>query len=115
MHEFSIVQSLLRTIGRYAAEHSATEVSKVIVRVGPLSGVVPHLLRTAFDTFKEGTVAEKAELCIKEEAMRLHCDDCGRDSGVSSPMFRCQHCGSLRVKACNGDELILERLEMECP
>ena len=114
MHEFSIVQSLLDTIDKYAAEHTAREVSKVVIRIGPMSGVVPHLLKTAFDTFKEGTVAEKAELLLKEVAMRLRCNDCEVISEVDGIVFKCQSCGSTNVEVIDGEDLILERLEMEC-
>jgi len=58
MHEFSIVQSLLNLIENYARENNASSVSKVVVQIGVLSGVEPHLLEIAFNTFKEGTIAE---------------------------------------------------------
>jgi hydrogenase nickel incorporation protein HypA/HybF len=115
MHEFSLVQSLLESIDRTASEHRAAKVTRVVVRYGPLSGIVPHLLGTAFDTFKEGTIADKARLDLRAEAMRLSCRGCGKTTAVYSPRFKCPKCGSTRVESENGDALILERVEMECP
>jgi hydrogenase nickel incorporation protein HypA/HybF len=113
MHEFSVVQSLLETIETYAAEQKATTITKVIVRNGPLSGIVPHLFRTAFDTFKEKTIAADAELVIGENPLLIHCHDCGQDAQTMVLRFACPICGSKNVDAQGGDDLILERLEMD--
>jgi len=53
MHEFSIVQSLLNLIEENARKNSAKSVSKVVVKIGKMSGVEPHLLEIAFNIFKE--------------------------------------------------------------
>jgi len=113
MHEFSIVQSLLETIESYAAEQKATTVTKVIVRNGPLSGVVPDLLRTTFNTFKEKTIAEGAELVISESPLMIRCHDCEQEVRTLVMKFACPLCGSRNVDAQGGDDLILERLEMD--
>ncbi len=114
MHEFSIVQNLLDLIERYARKNRAERVTEIVVSVGVLSGVEPHLLKVAFDTFKEGTVAESAELVIEIEKLDLRCRDCGKVSGLEEPRFVCPFCGSLNTEASGGDGLILKRLEMEC-
>ncbi|NOY54114.1 MAG: hydrogenase maturation nickel metallochaperone HypA [Deltaproteobacteria bacterium] len=113
MHELSVVQSLLETIESYAAEQKATTVTKVIVRNGPLSGVVPDLLRTTFDTFKEKTIAEDAELVIGENPLLIQCHDCKQEVRSMIQKFACPICGSRNVDARGGDDLILERLEMD--
>ena len=46
MHEYSIVQSLLDSCEDHAKENNATKVSKVIVKIGVMSGVEPSLLQT---------------------------------------------------------------------
>ncbi len=115
MHEFSIVQSLMNTIEEHAARQDAQTVTRVVLRVGPLAGVVPHLLKTAFDTFKDRTVAEIAELVIEMSPLELNCRDCLQTSATDTVRFKCPECGSLNVEACEGDALMLERLEMEVP
>jgi hydrogenase nickel incorporation protein HypA/HybF len=64
MHEYSIVQSLLDACEENAVANNASKVSKVVVKIGVMSGVEPELLRTAFDTFKEKTMCEDAEFII---------------------------------------------------
>jgi len=62
MHEFSVVQSLMGLIEENARQNNAKSVSKVVVKIGKMSGIEPHLLKIAFDTFKEKTICENAEL-----------------------------------------------------
>ncbi len=114
MHEFSIVQSLLGLVEEHARENRAKGVIRVVVRVGVLSGVEPHLLEMAFDTFKEGTIARNAELVIEVERLRLRCEDCGRESEKEELNALCPHCGSLNTQVIGGEDMFLKSLELEC-
>ena len=50
MHEFSIMQSTLETAAQKTRAAEATQIHRLKVRVGKLSGVVPEALR-----FRRGT------------------------------------------------------------
>jgi hydrogenase nickel incorporation protein HypA/HybF len=65
MHEFSIVDSLLQLADEHAKKNNAKKVTKLEVKIGVLSGVEPDLLKTAFETFKEGTICENVEFVMK--------------------------------------------------
>ena len=67
MHEYSIVQALLDQCEDHAKEHNATAVTKVVVKIGKYSGVEPHLLEVAFETFKEKTICSDAEFILTED------------------------------------------------
>jgi len=114
MHEFSVVQSLLGLIEQYAKESGASSVTKVVVQVGVLSGVEPHLLELAFNTFKEGTVAEGAELLIELDKLRVSCHDCGGEFTKDELNAVCPRCGSLNTDVKGGEDLLLKSLELEC-
>ncbi|NNF96273.1 MAG: hydrogenase nickel incorporation protein HypA, partial [Halobacteria archaeon] len=43
MHEFAVCQDMLQQIESIAAEQQSAEVDVVTVRIGPLSGIEPHL------------------------------------------------------------------------
>ncbi|AAC07096.1 hydrogenase maturation nickel metallochaperone HypA [Aquifex aeolicus] len=113
MHEFSIVQSLLTLIEDYARENNAKSVTKVVVSIGVLSGVEPHLLEMAFNTFKEGTVAEKAELIMEIEKLKIKCMDCGKESEKEELNMLCPGCGSLNTQIISGQDMFLKSLELE--
>ncbi len=114
MHEFSIVQSLLNLIENYARENNASSVSKVVVQIGVLSGVEPHLLEIAFNTFKEGTIAEGAQLVMEIEKLKIRCADCGNESEKDELTALCPICGSLNTEITGGEDMFLKSLEMEC-
>ncbi len=113
MHEFSIVQSLLGIIESEARKNNAKKVTKVVLSIGVLSGVEPHLLRMAYETFKEGTLAEDSELVIEVEPLRVRCRDCGREGKKEELNLQCPHCGSLNTEVTGGEEMLLKSLELE--
>ncbi|NPB06156.1 MAG: hydrogenase maturation nickel metallochaperone HypA [Aquificae bacterium] len=112
MHEFSIVQSLLALIEQEAAKHGANKVSKVVLAVGPLSGVEVHLLKQAFEAFKEGTVAAEAELEVEQTKLRVFCRSCGREYEKEELNLLCPACGTNETELRGGDELLLKSLEL---
>jgi hydrogenase nickel incorporation protein HypA/HybF len=111
VHEYSIVASLLDRIEELARERRATAVHGVLVSIGELSGVEPDLLATAYDTFRERTVCENARLTILPVAARWECPGC-RQGIPRGAVLACARCGTpARLSA--GDEIVLERIEME--
>jgi len=113
MHEFSIVQSLMQLIEQQAVEHGARRVTRVVVKIGKFSGVEPHLLKTAFDTFKAHSIAETAELDIQLQELELRCQVCGHTFQPQEMRFICPSCQSREVTIIQGQEMMLMSLEME--
>jgi hydrogenase nickel incorporation protein HypA/HybF len=65
MHELSVCLSLIEEVKRVAHQNGAGTVTRIIVKVGPLSGVEPDLLQNAYPLAAAGTIAENAELEIR--------------------------------------------------
>ncbi len=112
MHEYSIVQALINQSEEAATENNATKIDKVICKIGVLSGVETHLLKVAFDTFKEGTMCDGAELVLNKQKLKLECRECGHIYEEDEIRYFCQNCKSLRVKVIDGEDMYLMRLEM---
>ena len=72
MHEYSIVASLIDRVQQEAAAHGGSRVHRLHVKIGELSGVEIDLLKTAFDTFRERTICDGAELAIDTVAPHGH-------------------------------------------
>ena len=113
MHELSICQALLTQVETLATQHHATYVSRVTVRLGPLSGVVPELLQHAFTLAREETVAAHAELLVEDLPIRVHCQTCGADSEATPNQLVCGSCGDWHTKLLSGDEMLLAGVELE--
>ena len=111
MHEYSIVQALVEKVESIARERQAVSVRRLHVSIGELSGVERDLLATAYATFRERTVCENADLTILPVAARWDCPDCRR-TVPRGQILECRACGT-PARLAEGDEIILERVEME--
>ncbi len=111
MHEYSIVASLVDRVQREVDLHPGAIVRTLHVRIGELAGVELGLLRTAFETFRERTVCEGAELAIEPVAASWQCPRCHVPIETGA-VLRCPTCDRPAHLAA-GDDIILERIEME--
>jgi hydrogenase nickel incorporation protein HypA/HybF len=113
MHELSVCNALLDQVERIARERHAARVVRIVLRIGPLSGVDPELLRHAYPLAAANTAAENAELVIEQADVVVSCTLCGAQSSVQPNRLLCKSCGDFRTRLINGDELILQRVELE--
>ena len=113
MHEYSIVQALLEQCESYAAENNTIKITKVVTKIGKFSGVEPHLLKTAFEAFKEKSICEDAEFVMNLQDLKLYCNTCQRESEQSEAYYQCAHCQSTDVSVLDGEDMYLMTLEME--
>jgi hydrogenase nickel incorporation protein HypA/HybF len=113
MHEYSIVQALVDRVGAEVKAHGARSVQSVSIRIGELSGVDPDLFTTAYNTFRERTICDGAELYLTIVPARWMCERCGQRIAQGG-VLRCDICGS-GARLAEGDEIMLDRIEMEVP
>ena len=113
MHEYSIVQSLLDSCEEHAKANDATQVVKVVVKIGVMSGVEPDLLRTAFDTFKEKTMCENAEFILNIQSVVIKCNNCQKESTLSKLEYYCPVCESVELDIIDGEDMYLMQLELD--
>lgn len=111
MHEYSIVQALLERVEQEAAAHKALRVHRVRVAIGELSGVEVELLRTAFETIQRRTMCDGAALDVRRVDARWECRQCHTEIPKGGPL-RCTACGQ-PAQLTSGDEILLDRIEME--
>jgi len=113
MHEYSVVQALLNQCEENAVANDATKVSKVVCKIGVMSGIEIHLLQVAFDTFKEGTMCADAEFIINPQKLKLRCRECEDEYEIDEIIYKCRNCGSLSMDTIDGEDMYLMSLEME--
>jgi hydrogenase nickel incorporation protein HypA/HybF len=112
VHELSVVQALLREIDAVATANGATSVQRVTVRIGPLSGVDPGLLASAFEAARGSGRTAGTELVLESLAVKVRCGQCGEESTVTPNRLLCGRCGGYRTTLLTGDELLLQRVEL---
>ena len=113
MHEYSLVRNLLDQVEAHARAQGATAVRRVTVGMGELAGVDPGLFATAFEMFRTAGPYRDTELCIRRVEARWVCGGCGSRI-PRGEVLRCASCGT-PARLAAGDELILERIELEVP
>jgi len=112
MHEYSVVQALLNQCEEIAAENDATKITKVVCKIGVMSGIEIHLLRVAFDTFKEGTMCDGAEFVIDEQKLKVRCRACKSEYEIDEINYKCRECGHLGMDTVDGEDMYLMSVEM---
>ena len=112
VHELSVCQALLAQVAEIAADQGAGHVTRITIEVGPLSGVEPALLASAFEIARAGGCASDAALFIEATNVEICCLSCGSQSQTAPNRLICAACGGYRTRVVAGDELRLRRVEL---
>ncbi len=114
MHEYSLVEALVTRVEEEARRRGALAVHRLSVRVGALSGVDPDLFRTAYETFRAGTICAEVPLALTLVAASWSCPRC-RAPIARGAVLRCATCDAPARLDDGGDALMLDGIEMEVP
>ena len=112
MHEFSIMQSALDTAAEKTRAAGATQIHRLKVRVGSLSGVVPEALRFAFDALKDQTPAANAAFEIELVPAVGWCAACAAEFAADDLHYECPRCHQSSGELRRGKEMELSSLEI---
>ncbi len=110
MHEYSLCIALLEQVQRVAREHRAGKVDRILLRIGPLSGVEPPLLERAWPLAAAGTLAENAQLVCEAAPVRVRCSRCGAETAATPNRLLCGACGDWQTRLVSGDEMLLAQV-----
>jgi hydrogenase nickel incorporation protein HypA/HybF len=113
VHELAVAQALVEQVDAVIDQHGAMQASLIRVRIGPLAGVVPALLATAFPLAAAGSRMEHAELDLVDAPIRVRCQTCGAETEAAMNRLICGACGDWQTQVVSGDELLLESIELE--
>jgi len=106
------MQSALETAAQKTRAAGATQIHRLKLRVGKLSGVVPEALRSAFAGLKDETPAAAAELEIEEVPAICWCADCAAEFEAADWKYECPRCHQSSSDLRRGLELELTSLEI---
>jgi len=112
MHEVSLMQDTLILAVAEAKKAGGSRIHRLMMEVGPLSGVVPEALTFAFDILAKGTMAEGAALEIEPVPIVCYCAACGREFTPPDMLCECPDCGTPSLNVRRGREMQLRSLEV---
>ncbi|MBO6080595.1 MAG: hydrogenase maturation nickel metallochaperone HypA [Bacteroidales bacterium] len=111
MHELGIVFYIIRDVKAVAAENHVEHVSTVVMDIGEVSTVVPHLLTDCWRW-----AADKEEL-LKGCELKCNiipavtwCDDCKQEYETVKHGKTCPHCHSGNTWLLRGNEVEIKEL-----
>lgn len=113
MHERTLVRSLLKQVEAIGREHPGARVLRVHVRIGEFSGVEPALLEPAFEELTHATDMEGARLVIQLQPLEARCPSCHHLFRIEAFRFECPQCHDRALEIVRGEELVLERVDLE--
>lgn len=113
MHEYSIVQSLLESCEEHVQENKAEKVTKLVVKIGVMSGVEPYLLKEAFEVFKEGSVCDGCVFKMNIQKLKIVCNSCHSTNELEANAYLCPECKSNEITLIDGEDMFLMQLELE--
>ena len=87
-------------------------IERIVVYLGPLSGVEQDSFEFCFPTAAQGTKAENAELIIEKAPLVLSCRACGAESRPKKLKLQCEKCSSPEVDITSGREFIVKSMEV---
>lgn len=113
MHEMSLMTQIFDIINDAIASHEVTEVTRITLKVGKMSNVVPDSLSFCFEVLAKGTKCEGAELVIKEILITAYCANCQREFVSEEFPLKCPQCGGHNTRISGGTELAIDSLDVD--
>jgi len=112
MHEIGIMQSVLEQAFAQAKAAGAEAITRLHLRIGSQSGVVPEALEFAFLSLSPGTLAAGAEMIIEPVLAEATCPDCQTRFPARDLFALCPTCGLPASGLTGGRELFLTTIDV---
>lgn len=113
MHEMSLIGGVFEVIEKTLSQHEVKRVLQVKLKVGELTNAEPDALLMAFEAYSKDTLCEGAELIIESVPLLGCCRKCLEEFKVKTMIFICPNCGDTSIEVIQGEELLIESLEVE--
>ena len=113
VHELPIAESVLELALEHAERAGGGRITGLHLRIGRLSSVVDESLQFYWDLISEDTPAEGARLHFHRIPLAFRCEDCETEFEPEGEDFSCTACSSPRVRVVQGNEFLLEAIDLE--
>ncbi|WP_258360760.1 hydrogenase maturation nickel metallochaperone HypA [Moorella sulfitireducens (nom. illeg.)] len=105
MHELALAREAVRLVARDAARRGCRQVTKVKLRFGELTAVLPEAMSMAFTCASRGTLLEGAQLDITTVPARARCSCCGVEFQPEEWLLLCPRCHTPGARLLSGREM----------
>jgi hydrogenase nickel incorporation protein HypA/HybF len=115
VHERSLVKRLLEQAREIADANGGGRIEEIRIRLGPMSGVEPLLVTTAFDDLAATAKFTTAKLLVEYVELEARCRSCTALFGPVDFVFVCPMCGAPDTEITRGGDVILESICLSHP
>jgi hydrogenase nickel incorporation protein HypA/HybF len=113
MHEYHIVESIVKQILEKAKASDAKKITSVTLILGELSGLQEESIRVYFDNLAKENLLEGAKLIVNPAKSKLKCQGCGAIFEHEKSNFNCPKCSDLGILTNSGKEFYIDNIEIE--
>lgn len=111
MHELGVISAMVKTIEDIIHEQGLTQVHKLVLEVGELSGIVPRYMEACYPAAVYKTFMEDCVLEMETIPGIVRCKDCGREFNATAQDFTCPDCGSQDMEILAGNDVLIRELQ----
>ncbi len=113
MHELAVTESLLNIASDYAIKNNAIRVISLNIITGKLSNIIGDSVQFYWDIISENTICEKSVLVINKIPAKFICQACESEFEINGELIPCPICSSMNLSMIQGDEFLLNSIEIE--
>ena len=113
MHELAVTESLLDTACKYANKNDAKKVISLKIIIGDLSGIIDDSVQFYWDIISKNTICQQSKLIFQKVPAKFYCQSCQNEFEIHGELLPCPKCNSMNLKTIQGDEFLLESIEIE--
>lgn len=111
MHELSTCKRIISQIEKIAKEHQKLKVKLVQLSIGELARVDSKELVELFPIAAKETIAQDAELQIKNTPIKVQCNYCHKSSEVTASDLSCRYCQSQETSLTDGTDMLISHID----
>ena len=111
MHELGVISAMVKTIEGIVKEQGLTQVHKLVLEVGELSGIVPGYMEASYPAAVYKTFMENCVLELETIPGIVRCKACGREFNATARDFHCPDCGSQDMEILSGNDVMIREIE----
>jgi len=113
MHELSVTESILEIALRHAEKANAQRITDLYLVIGQLSSIVDDSVEFYWDIIAKETIAAGANLHFKRLPTEVLCLVCENRFSPNNGDYTCPQCRSSQIKIVQGEEFLLEAINIE--
>lgn len=113
MHELAVTEGILKICLEEGAKHKVKKITKVNIKVGELTDLMPSCITYYFNIVAKDTIAENTEISVEKIPVSIKCDVCDYRGKLGKKNYVCPKCKGNKYEIIKGKEFYVDTMEVE--